>query len=208
MTHQTPTPRLQLVTADTEFPLTLAEVKDHLGITLADDDDRLMLMLSAVTTWAEHAVRGGIAIRTQTWDMVMPDFPGAQNGRARVSFPKPPLQSVTTVKYLNTSDVLTTLTENTDYRVETSYRHPGWIVPMPDTFWPTVRDQRDDGVQIRFVAGHATNALIPANIKQAMLLTLAHWNENRESVVTGTIAQDLPQSATMLIAQSEYGSYA
>lgn len=208
MTHRENMRRLQLVTADTTFPLTLAEVKDHLTISLADDDDRLMMLLAAATNWAENAVRGGIAVLSQTWDLVMPDFPGAQNGRARVMFPTPPLQSVTHVKYLNTSSVLTTLTENTDYRVETDYRRQGWIVPMPDTFWPTVRDQRDDGVQIRFIAGHADNTLVPANIKQAMLLTIGHWNENREAVVTGTIAQNVPQSATMLITQSEYGSYA
>ncbi len=207
MTHRTATTRLQLVAADETFPLTLEQVKEHLGITLQDDDTRLMLMLEAATGWAENAVRGGIALRTQTWDLVMPDFPGAQNGRARLFFPKPPLQSVTTVKYLNSSSVLTTLTEDTDYRVEKDYRRVGWIVPMPDKFWPTVRDQRDDGVQIRFIAGHSSNTLIPANIKQAMLLTIGHWNENREAVIVGTNAADVPQSATMLINQAEYGSY-
>ena len=208
MTHRPMTTRLQLVTADETFPLTLEQVKQHLGITLQDDDTRLMLMLEAATSWAEQAVRGGIALRTQTWDLVMPDFPGAQNGRARVTFPKPPLQSVTTVKYLNASSVLTTLTADTDFKVYTDFRREGFIEPMPDLFWPTVRDQREDGVQIRFIAGHATNTLVPANVKQAMLLTIGHWNENRESVVTGTIAQNIPQSATMLIAQAEVGSYA
>ena len=208
MTHRLNTTRLQLVTADTDFPVSLDEVRQHLGVAAGPDDTRLNSYLAAATVWAEQAVRGGIALRTQTWDLIMPDFPGSQNSRARVTLPKPPLQSVTTVKYLNSSSVLTTLTENTDYRVALDYRHPGWIVPMPDTFWPTVRDQRDDGVQIRFVAGHLTRTLVPDNIRHAMLMTIAHWNENRETVVIGTISSEVPQAATMLITQSEYGSYA
>jgi len=208
MTHRNQTPRLQLVTADTEYPVTLEEVKDHLGIDAPEDNGRLNGYIAAATQFVEKSVRGGIAARTQTWDLVMPDFPGGQNSRGRVDFPKPPLQSVTTVKYLNTSSVLTTLTENTDYIVQTDYRRAGWVVPMPDTFWPTVRDQRDDGVQIRFIAGHASNALVPANIRHAMMLMIGHWNENREAVATGTIASEIPLAAKDLIGMSEVGSYA
>ena len=199
------TDRLQPVTADTTFPVTLSEVKDHLGITLTDDDKRLEGYIDAASTWAERSVRGGIATRTQTWDLIRPDFPGGQNSRGRIEFPKPPLQSVTTVKYLDNDSVLTTLVEDTDYRVALDFRGPGWIVPMPDTFWPTVRDQRDDGVQIRFVAGHATNALVPSNIKHAMLMLIAHWNENREAVITGTTASVIPFGIQNLIDQSEVG---
>jgi hypothetical protein len=41
-----------------------------------------------------------------------------------------------------------------------------------------------------------------------MLMTIAHWNENRETVIVGTSASEVPQAATMLIKQAEYGSYA
>lgn len=199
--------RLQLVTADSTYPVTLEEVKDHLGIDLPDDDLRIEGYIAAATEWVERSVRGGIAARTQTWDRFMSGFPGGSGGRGRITLPKPPLQSVTYLKYLNTSSVLTTLTADTDYKVYLDHRGPGFIEPMPSTYWPSVADEREDAVEIRFIAGHATNALIPANIKQAMLMMIAHWNENREAVVTGTITSEVPLGAQNLIAMSEWGNY-
>ncbi len=40
---------------------------------------------------------------------------------------------------------------------------------------------------------------VPDNIREAMLLYIAHWHENREAVITGTIASELPAAAKSLL---------
>ena len=44
---------------------------------------------------------------------------------------------------------------------------------------------------VTFVAGHANAAAAPSQLKAAIKLLVAHWYENREPVVTGTIATDI-----------------
>lgn len=49
-------------------------------------------------------------------------------------------------------------------------------------------------------AGDANVWDAPKDIQAAVLLLVGHWNENRESVVTGTIASEVPMSVQMILA--------
>lgn len=194
----------ELVTADTEFPVTLAQLIDHLGVAAGPDDDRLNMYLSALTRWAESAVRGGVAFMPQTWDYVAEKFPP---GSAVLELPRPPLASITSVTYFDNDGTEQTLTEDTDFVTFKPHRLPGFITPVVNEFWPVVQALRIDGVTVRFVAGFADAANVPAQAKHAILMMGAHWNENREAVIAGTSAMEVPLGVRALMAQMETGFY-
>ncbi len=56
-------------------------------------------------------------------------------------------------------------------------------------------------VTLQFVCGYATAADVPAKIKQAMLLMLAHWYDNRAIIAApGAQPLEMPFAASQLLA--------
>ncbi|WP_322990890.1 head-tail connector protein, partial [Hoeflea sp.] len=62
--------------------------------------------------------------------------------------------------------------------------------------YPTTPEVPEDGETPAIPA----QSTVPAAIKTAILLLIGNWYENRESVVTGTIASELPLAVDALIA--------
>jgi uncharacterized phiE125 gp8 family phage protein len=99
-----------------------------------------------------------------------------------------PLQGVTFVKYYSAANVLTTLAD-TVYTVP-AFHEPASMVLADGQTWPALAS-RADAVQVEYVAGAATADDVPAPLKQAMLLLIGHWDENRSAVITGTISAQI-----------------
>jgi uncharacterized phiE125 gp8 family phage protein len=121
------------------------------------------------------------ALLTQTWDLLLDGFP--EDGY--IEIPKPPLVSVTYVKYTDTGGTLRTLTANTDYLVQAPAgpRCARGRVALPFAgIWPVTLDQMG-AVVVRFVCGNASAALVPGLIKAAMLMDLANLYGDREDVL-------------------------
>jgi uncharacterized phiE125 gp8 family phage protein len=60
--------------------------------------------------------------------------------------------------------------------------------------------ERANAIRNEYICGYGAAATnVPPALRQAMLLLIAHWFENREAVVTGTIATTIPLSARSLI---------
>lgn len=150
-----------------------------------------------VQRWIESSERNGQrisrrAFRTQTWDLVLDAFPDDDF----VELPKPPLQSITHLKYRDTAGTLQTWAA-TNYIVEApagDYCAHGRLSLAYGISWPTLYGQRGD-VQVRFVCGYGATSAVPKILKDAMLLEIgsrAAWRESvsRESVqlVPGTSA--------------------
>jgi hypothetical protein len=53
---------------------------------------------------------------------------------------------------------------------------------------------------VLYWAGYSSADLVPPTIKSAILLLVGHYWLHRESVVTGTISQELDQGLNMLLA--------
>lgn len=183
---------LSLVTAPAAEPLTLAEAKLHLRVDSDDtSQDTLItsLIVAAREAVEEHTRR---ALVTQTWDYVADAFP---DGDEPILVGKPPLQSVTTLQYVDADGVLQTWAAS-NYVVDTA-TIDGAIRLAYDVSWPSAREQYN-AVQVRVVAGYGLAAAVPASIKAAMLLLIGHLFEHRESVVTGTIVAELPTVRALL----------
>lgn len=190
---------LTLITAPAAEPVSLAEAKAHCRIDDSDSDGLLAGYVLAARQWAEVYTRR--ALLSQTWDLSIDrDWPEELvDGEwlPRIVLPKPPLQSVTSITYVDTAGTTQTLAAD-QYRVNTTEME-GVIEPAYGVSWPSVRDQSRT-ILVRFVCGYGTSpGAIPEPIRQAILLTAGHWVENRESVVIGTIATEVPQAAEMLL---------
>lgn len=131
------------------------------------------------------------ALITQTWDLVLDGFPREDY----IEMPRPPLVSVTSVKCVDTSGVLQTLTENTDYLVQAPAgpRCARGRIALPFAgVWPVTLRQMG-AVTIRFVCGYgASGSFVPAMLKTAMKCDLGTLYENREGVLIGTSGSKLP----------------
>lgn len=90
--------------------------------------------------------------------------------------PYPPLQSITSVKYYDSSNVLQT-TSASDYTVSASTNGQGQILFDSDYSFPTLYTDRIDRVQVIMVTGYGTDDVIPPATKTAIrLLTQASYD--------------------------------
>lgn len=178
---------LSLVTAPTVEPVSLAEAKLHCRVTSDEETPLLETLITAARERAERATR--LALLTQTWDLVLDAFPP----ELFVELPKPPLASVTWVKYRDGAGAWQTWA-STNYSVEAPsgpYAARGRINLLLGGSWPSTYGEAGD-VSIRFVCGVTAATALPALLKTAMLLDIATFFQQREQVFTGVAVAELP----------------
>ena len=162
------------VTAPASSPLLVDVVKDHSRVDIADDDQLLADYLQAARIEAEEFL--GRALITQTWRLDMDNWPGSV-----IKLPKPPLQSVTSIKYTDIDSNQSTYS-SANYIVDTA-KEPGEIVLKKNSTWPSDELQETGAIQITFVCGYGDDyTAVPAVIRQGLLLKLGELYEVRESM--------------------------
>lgn len=129
---------------------------------------------------------------TASWQLTLDAFP------CEIELPKPPLQSVTSIQYIDTAGDTQTLAAS-KYQVDAT-AEPGRVRPSFGNVWPSVRGDMNS-ITIIFVAGYGAASAVDERAKSAIKLTLAHWYENREPIITGTIVAEMPLSARSLLNQ-------
>ena len=164
-----------VVTPPAIEPVTLAEAKDHLRIDVTDDDALVGFMIQAARESIESFL--GRTIITTTFDLFLDRFPGRSG---TIVVPSPRLQSVTTVKFIDTAGVLQTV-PSADFLVDTS-SEPGRITPSTDSLIWEETETRIKAVEVRYVAGYGTATTdVPEAIRLAILLMTADLYEHREN---------------------------
>jgi len=180
--------RLSLKTAPTVEPFTTEEAKTHLRISTLDEDTYIDRLIKAARVRTESVTSR--ALLNQTWNYYMDSFP------SRIQLPRPPLGSVTSVKYVDQDGVEQTLS-NTLYTVDTS-AEPGLVYMNYNGSWPDVR-VFDKAINVEYVAGYgAASTAVPEDLLQAMLLLIGHLYENREAVME-TQTYPLPMGYEALV---------
>ena len=184
---------LTLVTAPLIEPVTLAEAKDHLRVSIADDDDYITGLIAAARRFVENDL--GRALITQTWDLFLSEFPTVDE----IEIPHPPLQSVTSLKYKNSAGTETTWAAS-NYIVDTN-SEPGRIVLTYSNSWPTDTLYPANPITIRFVAGYGDDRSdVDSGPLHATKLLISAWYENREPVLSGSvITKEIPLAYESLI---------
>ena len=163
---------LKVVTPPGSEPLTLAEAKLHARTHDADDSLTTRLIVAA-RKHVEVFLQRALISQTLEWTL---DY---GFGCRVLELPRPPLLSVTHIKYVDDAGALQTLDPSKYGVFGVGQEEPGRVAPVYDEIWPTVRCQLE-AVQIRFVAGYADAASVPEDIKAALLLLIGHFYAHRE----------------------------
>jgi uncharacterized phiE125 gp8 family phage protein len=172
---------IKLITPPISEPITLQEAKDYLRVDFNNDDALISTLITAARQFIEKLTRRSIAVAT--WEMSLDEFP-----QGEIIIPLPPLKTINSISYIKDG---TPQTFN-DYEVD-DYSQPARIKGE----WPET-DNVLNAVKINFDAGYDT---VPEPLKQAILLLISHWYENREPVTTNGSPANIPFTIDALVSQ-------
>src|SRR5579859_786336 len=135
---------------------------------------------------------------TASWQFVLDRFPYRVPGRTwqwpgdvwdrqnaswleglTVRLPRPPLQSITSIQYIDPTGTLQTWA-SVNYIVDTASR-PGRVMPVFGQIFPITQVTPNAAI-FNYVSGYGAPSAVPATIKLAMKLLISHWYTNREAV--------------------------
>lgn len=174
---------LELETPPAGALLDLEALKAHLVVSYDTDDDLIEAFAAAIAESLDgYTGTLGRALLTQTWKLYLDRFP---QGRLPLRLPLPPLQSVTSIVYLDALGDAQTLDPAT-YVVLDGRRAE--IEPAYGFCWPRTLCQARS-VTVEFVCGYGEPADVPKPIKTAATMYVAALYENREQTVIGPRAQ-------------------
>jgi len=184
--------RSLVVTTAAVNPLfTTAQAKAHLKVDVSDDDTIIDNLVLAATQSCEiftnqYFIDTVVTQYSDTWD----DF---------YTLYKSPVDSITHVKYYDSNDSQQTLASS-NY-ILGHYSKPARIGVAVGGTLPNLSD-RINAVEVKYTVGYGTASTdVPEGIRQAVLLTIGSWYQNRESVITGRTATELPLSSQYLLEQ-------
>ena len=166
--------------APAEEAVSLAEAKAHLKVDFTADDDYITALITAARQQAEEYTN--LALVDTTYEQAFDGFPATTrlNPHQSLVLWRSPVISVTSLVY-TAEDGTSTTEPSANYKVDT-YRKPGSISPVYGYSWQSAQDI-PASVVVTFRAGYADAASVPAPIKQALLLMIGAWYDNREDSV-------------------------
>jgi uncharacterized phiE125 gp8 family phage protein len=194
-------------------PVDLTTAKNFLRVTTDNDDALITALITAARTQVETFT--GRSIATKSYRQSLDSFPyftdsvmsqqayppsyyslprfstTLWNYSQMIKLYAPPCITVTALKYVNTSGVLTTI-DPTGYIVDTD-SEPARIFPGPaGATWPPCL-YVPNAVQINFIAGYDTDPsalnTMPEGLVLAILMLVANYYENREAAQAGAFGK-------------------
>lgn len=146
--------------------LLLEEVKTHLRIDIEDEDQYLKVLVAAAIDFCENFT--GRAISNKRIEIILDAFP-----TDNIKILWYPIKSVNKVTYIDQKGVLKEL-DDSNYQSILDVEPP---VIIPKTSWPQGTVNTPGAVRIEALAGYER---VPKSIKEALLLLVGHFYENRE----------------------------
>lgn len=193
---------LVVTTGPTIRPITREEVKDHLRIdaTNTSEDPFIDTIILAATEYFQS--RSWRQLMTATYTQYLDEFPATG-----LELDKPPLQSITSIKYDDLNDAEQTLATSV-YETDT-FSQIGRVQLQEGESFPSTFDKLN-AVRIEYKAGYGdARADVPDLIKSVIKLVVAHFYENRDFVQRmGNVSQiPMPQGIEFLINQHSIRSF-
>lgn len=176
----------RVITGPVIEPVTLSEAKLHLRVDTSADDALITALIAAAREMIEE--RTGLALLTQTRDALALAFPAERY----IELLYPPVQSVTGVYYTETDG------SSEQTLSAAAYTLSVWnarITLKSGYAWPSGEMR----VRVRYVCGYTAAASVPQRLRQAVLLLIGHWYENREATQNGTVLREIPLAVEALI---------
>ena len=147
-------------------PITLTQAKDHMYVTISDDDTLIQAMIDTATKQTENYT--GLQLVDATYVQALDVWSDT------IEMLKNPVSSITSIKYYDENDALQTLPA-TDFILD-DFSVPNRLVKDVDATLPTIKD-KPNAIEITFVAGQTT---IDAPLLSYIKIQVATFYENRE----------------------------
>jgi uncharacterized phiE125 gp8 family phage protein len=173
-------------------PTTLDEAKAFLRLDSADEDDLVTTLIAAARIHLESVT--GRALIAQGWRIVLDDWP--QTGFVRL--PVTPLIALTAITAYDAAG------EGHDIALaqflpETGQSPARLFLPASVIGMPVLRPRM--GIEIDYQAGYGSDAAaVPTALKQALLMLIGYWFENRDAVVIAGSGSIIPSGFDRLVA--------
>ncbi len=192
-------------------PLSLADAKSHLRVDINDDDALIQSYITAARQRVEEASYHKLV--TQTVQLTLDEFPwnsprgwfdGTYYRQRRDRWPvielEPPVQSITSVTYVDPAGNVQTL-DPSKYRVDVN-SSPGRLTPALNQLWPATANVIA-AVTVLYVAGFGAASAVPVKLMEAIRLLLGHYYNNREQILSGTrlVALEIPEGFDDLVRE-------
>ncbi len=168
---------LELLTAPIIEPVELPLLTQHCRINT--DDDKLALQMYQIAARQLFEKMTGRQLMTATYKAYFNCFHPVNQ------LPRPPLQSVSSVKYYDVDDVEQTLSTN-NYYVDAT-QSPGKIFFHGSL--PALSQYRSPKITVTYVCGWTTQAIVPDLVRSAICLLACHLYEQRAIIVNGIVEQ-------------------
>ena len=199
---------LKVITPPAAEPLSTAEAKLHLRVDHASDDTLISALIVAAREHVENYIVGSLVEQTRA--VYLSAWPYSP-----FRLPCGPVQGIDPVKYTDSDGVEHTVSE------DLYYLSPGGELCIePFESWPTARLRGPGAIEITYTPGYEPvvtvipgegddpdteetdyDANIPQAIKQAMLLLIGEWYEQREAAAdTKHTIQTIPWGVKQLLA--------
>ncbi|WP_048649121.1 head-tail connector protein [Nitratireductor soli] len=170
-------------------PVTLVEVKAHLRIDHASEDDLLNGLIRAARQEVETAT--GMALINQSWRLVLDDWPP----HAVLYLRRPPVREIIAVTVFDddgAGSVLDPGSYDLDPVSNPARLHLSKRPPV---------GQKLNGIEVDFTAGHGEAGTdVPDLLRRAILLLVAHWYEFRAGFGAGDQPVSLPDGYRRLLS--------
>lgn len=161
---------IEIVTPETTWPVTVAELKTHLGITHTSHDTMLADIIAAASNLAEQYT--WIVFGSRTLKMNLDYF---QN----TIIPRWPITAITSITYYDYANVQQTLAA-TEYDADLKSFPPRIDFDgEPSTY------DRLNAVTVNITAGYADVTTIEKGIKQAIKMVCADMYDQRGNIIHG-----------------------
>ena len=166
--------------------------KSHLRVSSSADDTYIQNLIFAATHDIEHYLNCNLmeASCTQwcdTWEDTLELYHSPIMNTRRLS--------VTTIRYYK-DDTLTTW-DASNYIVD-NVSSPTRIGLANNKTYPTI-DERIGAIQINYTSGFSEVSQVPQDIKQAILILVGQWYENRQEAVVGRSVGVIPLTARYIL---------
>lgn len=185
-----------LKTPRTTSALTLAEAKNHLRIPtgITEEDDYLQALIDTATDVADKYCN--ISIMQQTyvqyadkWDDTIQLFHSPIEGSGAADMVE--------VEYIGEGNTTYSTWAITQYIFD-KYTCPLRLMAAPNVVYPDI-ENRLNAIKIEYKVGYGTASDVPKGIKQALLIMVGQWYENRQEAIVGRSVGTIPMTATYIL---------
>lgn len=179
---------LTLVTPAVAEPVTLDEVKAHLRIGFDHDDDLLLSMIGRATGFLRK--NNSLVTVRETWKQSF-RASSVRDAGAWLPLALWPASSISSVKYYDADDTLTTVSSG-DYYAAGLTMNPPCVVPKSGGWGWGLSASHPLPIEVTYVAGFGDAGDVPQMVKDIVTLLVTHAYEQRNAVDPGNYYQTIP----------------